>query len=55
MIVKMSKYAFMVFHREYDSFLLNLRDLGVVHIQPTKSIAGNDKLQSLLATRKQIA
>ena len=55
MIVKMSKYAFMVFHREYDSFLLNLRDLGVVHIQPTKSIAGNDKLQSLLAIRKQIA
>ena len=27
MIVKMSKYAFMVYHREYDSFLAQLREL----------------------------
>ena len=25
MIVKMSKYAFMVYHREYDTFLAQLK------------------------------
>ena len=33
MIVKMSKYAFMVYHKEYDEFLERLRGMGVVHIQ----------------------
>lgn len=37
MIVKMSKYAFMVYHKEYDAFLELLRSLGVVHIRETKS------------------
>ena len=38
MIVKMSKYAFMVYHREYDAFLTTLRELGVVHVKETNSI-----------------
>ena len=38
MIVKMSKYAFMVYHKEYDTFLSTLRDLGVVHIKETNSV-----------------
>lgn len=32
MIVPMRKYSFLVFHKEYDDFLLKLRELGVVHI-----------------------
>lgn len=32
MIVPMKKYSFLVFHKEYDDFLLKLRELGVVHI-----------------------
>ena len=54
MIVKMSKYAFMVFHKEYDTFLSTLRDLGVVHIKETNSVMDNERLQELLAERKQI-
>lgn len=54
MIVKMSKYAFMVYHKEYDTFLATLRDLGVVHVKESQSITDNDNLQSLLAVRKRI-
>lgn len=54
MIVKMSKYAFMVYHKEYDTFLSTLRDLGVVHVQETKSITDNKELQSVLLQRKRI-
>ena len=54
MIVKMSKYAFMVYHREYDSFLSTLRDLGVVHVTEKKSILNNAELQDLLALRKRV-
>ena len=50
MIVKMSKYAFMVYHKEYDTFLSTLRDLGVVHIKETNSVMDNERLQELLAS-----
>jgi V/A-type H+-transporting ATPase subunit I len=32
MIAPMKKYSFLVYHKEYDDFLLKLRELGVVHI-----------------------
>lgn len=32
MIAPMKKYSFLVFHREYEDFLLKLRELGMVHI-----------------------
>ena len=54
MIVKMDKYAFMVYHKEYDSFLSTLRNLGVVHVKETQSITDNDNLQNLLAIRKRV-
>ncbi|GAB6395610.1 MAG: V-type ATP synthase subunit I [Bacteroidales bacterium] len=54
MIAPMQKYAFMVYHREYETFLHTLRDLGVVHIKATKSIANNAHLQGILAERKRI-
>lgn len=37
MITKMKKVDLLVFHQEYDAFLNNLRDLGVVHIQEKES------------------
>ncbi len=55
MIVKMSKYAFMVYHREYDVFLTTLRELGVVHVKETNSVLDNAELQALLAERKQVS
>ena len=36
MIEKIDKYLFLVYHQDYDSFLLKLRDLGVVHIKENK-------------------
>ena len=54
MIVKMSKYAFMVYHKEYDTFLATLRDLGVVHVKTTKSTADNENLQELVSERKRV-
>lgn len=38
MISKMKKYTFLVFHRDYEPFLTQLRELGVVHI--TEKAAG---------------
>ena len=38
MITQMKKYTFLVFHRDYEPFLEQLRDLGVVHI--TQKAAG---------------
>ena len=38
MISQMKKYTFLVFHRDYEPFLEQLRDLGVVHI--TQKAAG---------------
>ena len=38
MITQMKKYTFLVFHRDYDAFLRQLRELGVVHI--TEKAAG---------------
>ncbi len=32
MIAKMTKVTFLVYHKEYDCFLKNIRDLGVVHV-----------------------
>ncbi len=32
MIVPMKKYAFLVYHKEYNKFLEGIRDLGVVHV-----------------------
>lgn len=54
MIVKMSKYAFMVYHKEYDTFLATLCELGVVHVKETQSITDDENLQNILAQRKRI-
>ena len=32
MIVKMTKYSFLVYHREYAAFLEQMREMGVLHV-----------------------
>jgi V/A-type H+-transporting ATPase subunit I len=54
MIVKMKKYAFLVYHKEYDSFLDSLRSLGVVHVKQSKSTKENRLIQQLLAEDKRV-
>lgn len=50
MITQMKKYTFLVFHRDYEPFLTQLRELGVVHI--TQKAAGliedDEQLQAAL-------
>ena len=60
MITQMKKYTFLVFHREYEAFLEQLREVGVVHITEKAAGGADDQhLQELLAkaeqTRKIIA
>lgn len=45
MIQKMKKLTFLVYHREYDRFLVELQKLGVLHIQPS---ADQSKLSLIL-------
>lgn len=54
MIIPMRKYAFMVYHKEYEQFLSDLRDLGVVHVKETRSIADCDNLQRMVAERRRV-
>ena len=60
MITQMKKYTFLVFHREYEAFLEQLREVGVVHVtEKAAGMAEDEHLQELLsqveATRKLIA
>ena len=50
MITQMKKYTFLVFHRDYEPFLEQLRELGVVHItQKAAGLIENDEaLQTAL-------
>ena len=50
MITPMKKYTFLVFHRDYEPFLTQLRDLGVVDITLKSAgvIENDEKLQAAL-------
>ncbi|MDR1331186.1 MAG: V-type ATP synthase subunit I [Tannerella sp.] len=54
MIVKMSKYAFLVYHKEYETFLNRMRDMGAVHVRETQPAAEQPHMQQLLAERKRL-
>ena len=60
MITQMKKYTFLVFHREYEAFLEQFREAGVVHVtEKAAGMAEDEHLQQLLTetdkTRKLIA
>ena len=50
MITQMKKYTFLVFHRDYEPFLTQLRDLGVVDIRLKSAgdIENDEQLQAAL-------
>jgi len=54
MIVKMSKYAYLVYHKEYDTFLERLRSLGVVHVEQSKPTDEHAVIQGLIAENKRV-
>lgn len=55
MIQRMSKYSFLVYHREYDDFLATLRGLGVVHITERTKPQEVEELKGLLEARRELA
>lgn len=55
MIEKIDKYLFLVYHQDYDQFLLKLRELGVVHIKENKPTSESDQIRQIVAERRQLS
>lgn len=53
MITKMKKLTFLVYHKEYESFLESIRRLGVVHVVERQRGEVDAALQALLQKRTQ--
>ncbi|MBO4665955.1 MAG: ATPase V [Paludibacteraceae bacterium] len=55
MITPMKKFTFLVFHHDYEAFLSELREAGVVHVtQRAAGLADDADLQALIARRAEI-
>lgn len=51
MIVKMKKLTFLIYHKEYEQFLEQIRELGVVHIVEKQCGEMDDRLQRFMQKR----
>ena len=51
MITKMKKLTFLVYHKEYEAFLAQIRELGVVHVVERQSGEMDDTLQQFMQKR----
>ena len=54
MIQPMSKYAFLVFHKDYEAVLHQLRELGVLHIQERRDTREVEELQQIQQERGEV-
>ena len=45
MIEKMKKFTFLLTHREYEGFLGQIQELGVVHVEELQQGATSQELQ----------
>lgn len=55
MIIEMKKYTFLVFHKDYEDFLKQLRDAGVVHVsEKATGVASDERVEQLLMRKKEI-
>jgi V/A-type H+-transporting ATPase subunit I len=55
MITKMKKLTFLVYHREYEPFLKDIRELGVVHVvEKRQGVADNAELQERIRLMGQL-
>ena len=51
MISKMNKLSFLIYHKEYEMFLEQLRELGVVHIEKRQGAEMDANLQAFMQKR----
>ena len=55
MIVKMTKYTFLVYHKQYLDFLEKIKNIGVLHIvEKPEGISENDALRHKMQTASRI-
>lgn len=55
MIVKMKKYTFLVFHKQYQDFLLKLKEQEVLHVSAKpEGIKENDQLRDKMQLASQV-
>lgn len=55
MITKMKKLTFLVYHKEYNDFLKDIRDLGVVHIaEKQQGVVDDSELQENIRLSNQL-
>ena len=55
MIVKMKKYTFLVYHKQYHDFLERIKEIGVVHVaEKPEGIEENDELQEKMQIASRV-
>lgn len=55
MIVKMKKYTFLVYHKQYLEFLERIKEIGVLHvIEKPEGIAENDQLREKMQAASRV-
>ena len=55
MVKKMKKFSFLIYHKDYDLFLQDLRQLGLIHVaQQSKAVEYNDELEGYLSQLKKL-
>jgi V/A-type H+-transporting ATPase subunit I len=55
MVAKMKKLTFLIYHKDYEQFLRDLRELGVVHVVENKlNQAQSERLEKLYMQWKQL-
>ena len=56
MITKMKKYTFLVFYKDYEIFLHNIRELGVIHVaEKMQGIPDNPELQERIRLSSRLS
>lgn len=55
MVAKMKKFTFLVFYKDYEAFLNDLRDLGLIHVATNDKVVSDDEASlSFVAKLKQL-
>ena len=55
MILKMKKYSFLVYHKQYLDFLEKIREIGVLHVlEKPEGVAENDLLRDKMQLASRI-
>ena len=55
MVAKMKKFTFLAFYRDYDAFLHDLRDLGLIHVAASdRPVEDNEQPDEFLVKLKQL-